>query len=85
MKHSQRMNASNLKVWIKILPDGSISTAHCICMAGLGEVCSHVAAILFALESGLLANETSCTDILALWKIPKVSRTVQPAKVSEMN
>ncbi|XP_051158523.1 uncharacterized protein LOC127279907 [Leptopilina boulardi] len=66
VKHSQRMNASNLQVWIKIFSSGTISTAHCTCMAGLGEVCSHVAAILFALELGLLTDETSCTGKLAL-------------------
>lgn len=78
------MNASNLQVWIKIFSSGTISTAHCTCMAGLGEVCSHVAAILFALESGLLTDETSCTGKLALWKIPKVIK-VEPAKVANMN
>ena len=28
-------------------------TAHCDCMAGLGEACSHVAALLFKIEVGV--------------------------------
>ena len=27
--------------------NGTILAAHCTCMAGLGEVCTHVAAVLF--------------------------------------
>lgn len=30
--------------------DGAIVTAHCKCKAGLGETCSHVAAVLFYIE-----------------------------------
>ena len=31
--------------------DGDICCAHCTCMAGLGETCTHVAVILFYLET----------------------------------
>ena len=74
-------------VWIIISPDGSISSAHCTCVAGLGEVCSHSAGILFALNSRCLAKEDteSCNEKLAIWPIPKVSKKVKPSKVSEMN
>ena len=37
-------------------------TAHCGCMAGLGEACSHVAALLFIIEAGVklgLTRESS--------------------------
>ena len=30
--------------------DGAILNAHCMCMAGLGEVCSHVEAVMFYLS-----------------------------------
>jgi hypothetical protein len=33
--------------WIICEPDGTVNCAHCICVAGLGEFCSHVAAVLF--------------------------------------
>ncbi|XP_065916067.1 uncharacterized protein [Dysidea avara] len=46
-----------------------VESAHCTCMAGLGEVCSHVGAILFYLES---ANRTriTCTQVGCVWKAP---------------
>lgn len=34
-------------------PSGKILCAHCHCMAGLGECCSHVASLLWAVEAGV--------------------------------
>jgi hypothetical protein len=62
-------------VWILCRDDGSVETGHCTCMAGAGKVCSHVGAVLFALEYiNTEKTTTSCTDVRALWKIPKVSK-----------
>ena len=36
-------------------------------MAGLGEVCSHVAAVLFTLEAVKIANGTTCTSLPCRW------------------
>ena len=30
-------------------PDGKVLAAHCTCMAGVGEACSHIAALLFSI------------------------------------
>ncbi len=35
---------------------GAVSCAHCNCMAGLGEVCTHIAAALFYLEAAYRIN-----------------------------
>ena len=35
-----------------------IETAHCTCMAGLGESCSHIGAILFKIEAAVRAGYT---------------------------
>lgn len=56
--YSQRMNETPLHPWI-IFEDNVIS-AHCDCMAGLGESCSHVASVLFYLEAAVRLRE-SCT------------------------
>lgn len=45
-----RLNLAPLKPWVVIDHSGVVLCAHCNCMAGLGEVCSHVGATLFALE-----------------------------------
>ena len=50
VKHSQALSASPLKVWCGIKQSGEILCAHCTCMAGLGEACSHVAALLFVAD-----------------------------------
>ncbi|KAJ8947716.1 hypothetical protein NQ317_006927 [Molorchus minor] len=50
VKHSQRMHDPPLQVWIICNSDGSIENGHCTCMAGAGEVCSHVGAVLYALQ-----------------------------------
>ncbi|KAI4455229.1 atp-dependent dna helicase [Holotrichia oblita] len=46
--HSQKRNEKPPQVWVIVSTDGAISTGYCTCMAGLGEVCSHVAAVLFS-------------------------------------
>lgn len=45
------MNEAPLKVWILASMDGNIRCAHCNCVAGLSETCSHVAAICFAVAN----------------------------------
>ena len=62
-----RMSFSKVKSIIE--PDGQIITAHCQCMAGLGEVCSHVGAVLFKLEActSLGYNTVFCTSKPCAW------------------
>lgn len=45
------MNESPLKAWILASMTGTINCAHCNCVAGLSETCSHVAAICFAVSN----------------------------------
>lgn len=65
---------NKLKVWVILETNGSVCTAHCTCMAGLGEVCSHIAAVLYAAEYAAgLKNSISCTDVKAAWPVPSQS------------
>ncbi|KAJ8952469.1 hypothetical protein NQ314_007546, partial [Rhamnusium bicolor] len=57
VKHSQRMNDPPLRLWIMCKIDGSIETAHCTCMVGVGEVCSHIGALLYPFFIYLLLPE----------------------------
>ena len=41
------MNDKPLIPWFIAKCDGKILAAHCDCMAGLGETCSHVASLLW--------------------------------------
>ena len=46
VNHSQRLNDKPHTPWIISMVDGKILAAHCDCMAGLGETCSHVSSLL---------------------------------------
>lgn len=77
VRHSMRLSLSPLKVWVLCEGDGTIITAHCTCIAGLGEVCSHVAATLYAIESMVRYKSTSSkTDLLCQWNRPTQSTTI---------
>ena len=46
-----RIRDKPLDTWVNMWPDGSLGLAHGMCMTGLDESCSHVAAVIFILES----------------------------------
>ena len=47
---------------------------HCTCMARLGEVCSHVGAILYTLQAAVnKLHSTTCTDEACAWNEPSVA------------
>lgn len=51
--HSQKLNDTNLVPWIILSENDAVVTiksAHCNCMSGIGEACSHIAALAFYLE-----------------------------------
>ena len=53
-------------------------------MAGLGETCSHVAAILYWLETAVrIKNETSCTSRENLWLRPSQWNSTASSAVKE--
>ena len=52
------MNDPWLYPWAITEKDGKVPTAHCNCMAGLGETCSHVGALLFAVEAAVKIRES---------------------------
>ena len=71
MRHSQSFNDTPVKAWVAVSHDGVVRTAHCNCMAGLNECCSHSSAILFAIMSALnVKNGTACTSMKQKWHEP---------------
>ena len=68
MRHSQSLSEPFLLPWVCVEDDGTVLCAHCTCMAGLGEACSHVAAILFAIDvRNRIAEDASCTSVPCWW------------------
>lgn len=85
VEHSQRINETVLKPWVLCHQSGMIVAAHCTCIAGLGEVCSHVAAVLYAVESMIRSYENeSKTDFLCQWNRPSTSTIDRFVPLAEM-
>ena len=77
VRHSQHANKAPLKPWVLLQEDGEIETAHCTCMAGLGEAFSHVSSLLFYIEAFSRAKEAnSCTQEECKWLQPKAVKEV---------
>ncbi|XP_001624269.3 LOW QUALITY PROTEIN: uncharacterized protein LOC5503168 [Nematostella vectensis] len=69
--HSQRLSEDALRPWVAIKKDGTVSMcAHCNCMAGIGESCSHIGALLFKIEAAVrlgYTKEAACTSKACTW------------------
>ena len=60
--------------------------AHCNCMAGLCKACSHVGALLFAVEVGVRMRDSfTCTQEKSKWIMPSYVRDIPYIPVSEMD
>lgn len=59
---SQRLSQPPYETWVCLNGKGDIHAAHCKCMAGLGQVCVHVAALLFKVEAGVKLGYTSTSS-----------------------
>jgi len=57
--------------------------AHCDCMAGLGEVCSHVGAILFYIEA--THRIKSCTEVPCAWNMPSSVDSIPYARIADID
>lgn len=86
VNHSQRARDTPLRVWFLAEKCGTVIAAHCDCMAGLCEGCSHVGALLFAVEAGVrIRDATTCTQEKNKWLLPSHVREIPYLPVSEMD
>lgn len=85
VKPSQRVNDPPHKPWVALTEEGTVTVAHCTCMAGLGESCSHVAALLFKVEAfaRLGLTKQACTDVACKWNDDFVKK-VTPDPISKI-
>ena len=82
VNHSQRLSEKPLTPWVIAEPSGLICCAHCDCMAGLGECCSHVASLLWAIEAGVRVRDSmTVTEKKAYWVMPNGVKDVPYAPV----
>ena len=79
------MNDVPLHPWIISEKSGIIVCAHCNCMAGLGESCSHVGAVLFHIECAVnIKSSKTCTEEKAYWLLPS-SKKIEFKPVSNID
>ncbi|KAL5494127.1 hypothetical protein EMCRGX_G009554 [Ephydatia muelleri] len=69
--------------WVATRKTGDIVAAHCTCMAGLGEGCSHVAAILFKIEAAKRNGYTATTSSSCQWNEVFTTKH-QPARIRDI-
>ena len=85
VRHSLQLSLPPLKVWVAVKQSGEVICAHCSCMAGLGEACSHVAAVLFTAEANTQTKrQFSCTSLPCSW-LPTSFQFVNFSKVAEID
>ena len=85
VQHSQTVSAPALRVWVGIKESGEVICAHCTCMAGAGEVCAHVGALLFTAEGNKeMKRCQSCTSLPCSW-LPPRHQFVPAIKVTEID
>ena len=83
--NSQRLNEAPLEPWVIARSSGEILSEHCNCMAGLAEVCTHVASLLFWTEISIKIRESSTvTDPAAYLIAPSNPSHVQPQKIRDI-
>ena len=73
VRHSHSVSTAPLRPWVAAEADGTVVCAHCTCMAGPGEACSYLAALLFWLEANnRLLEDASFTSVPCQWSAPKM-------------
>ena len=86
--HSQRPRETPLRPWVIAHKDGTVLAAHCNCMAGLGEACTHVAALLFAVEANVQIREMkTVTQEKAYWMLmlPSSLKKLNHSPIANIN
>ncbi|XP_062551643.1 uncharacterized protein LOC134216876 [Armigeres subalbatus] len=70
---SMKLKENMLRPWIIIDVRGNIIYAHCTCVAGITETCSHVSAVLYALanlHAQSINHKLTVTDFPCYWRQP---------------
>ena len=79
------MSEKPLVPWTIAERNGRILAAHCDCMAGLGETCTHVASLLWATAAGVEKRDSlTVTQKSAYWVMSPAIKTVPYAPLSEI-
>ena len=87
-----RVKSKRYDVWALIekdseIPDDTVKSVFCSCVAGLAGTCNHVVAMLFRIEHAVRFNLTKPTSAskLCTWDVPSISKVdVAPKKIKDV-
>ena len=86
VQHSQKINETPISCWIIVEETGEICCAHCNCMAGLGETCTHIAAVLFYVEAVVrMQGARACTQSQCAWVIPSYMKSIDYVPIRKID
>ena len=72
-----RVNDDPYDTWVCLNSDGSIFTAECGCLAGYGESCKHIFALLLFVEEHVrLGSNVTCTSVKQKWGAKSSKRKI---------
>jgi len=86
VRRSQKLSDTPYSCWLVIEVDGVIVCAHCNCMAGLGETCTHLAAVLFYLKVvARLQGMKTVTESECSWIIPSYLKSAHYLPIKDID
>ncbi|WAQ95781.1 ING2-like protein [Mya arenaria] len=84
--HSMRLKEKPLNPWLISEKNGSILASHCDCMAGLGEVCTHVASLMFSIDETVrLHDARTRTEDPNWWIMPSAVKGVSYSMIKDID
>ena len=86
VRHSYSSSQTPLKPWVIIKSTGSVICGHCTCMAGQGETCSHIGAMLYWLETQVrIREQMPCTSQANKWMVPTAVKDIPYLQLHEVD
>ena len=84
--HSMKLSLKPLNPWVIAEKDGKVLASHCDCQAGLGEACTHIASLLYAVDGTVRVRDSrTVTQEPAYWLLPASVKKVSYAEVRDIN
>ena len=85
VRHSLKLSVPPVRSWVVAKKEGTVAMGHYTCMAGLGEACFHIGALLFTLEANTRYKQSlSCTSLSCSW-LPPTFQSVEYASVADID
>ena len=81
-----KLSLKPLNPWIIAEKDGKVIASHCDCTAGLGEACTHIASLLYAVDGTVKVRDSrTVTQEPAYWLLPASVKKVSYSEVRDIN